>query len=76
MLEIGILSMNAKKASLTNGPQSRTLYGKLSINSHYYQFYSLLSLAMLVDEPVREKTNNLGSDQVRHKPGCTVTEAG
>ena len=27
-------------------------------------------------EPVREKTNNLDSDQVRHKPGCTVTESG
>ena len=27
-------------------------------------------------EPVHEKTNNLGSDQVRHKPGCTVTEDG
>ena len=27
-------------------------------------------------EPMREKTNNLGSDQVRHKPGCTVTEDG
>ena len=25
-------------------------------------------------EPVREKTNTLGSDQVRHKPGCAVTE--
>ena len=25
-------------------------------------------------EPVREKTNNLGSDQVQHKPTCTVTE--
>ena len=25
-------------------------------------------------EPVREKTNNLGSDQVRHKAGCTVKE--
>ena len=25
---------------------------------------------------MREKTNNLGSDQVRHKPGCTVTEDG
>ena len=25
-------------------------------------------------EPVREKTNNMGSDQVRHKPNCTVTE--
>ena len=28
------------------------------------------------NEPVHEKTNNLGSDQVRHKPVCTVTEAG
>ena len=27
-------------------------------------------------EPVREKTNSLGSDQVRHKLGCTVTENG
>ena len=27
-------------------------------------------------EPVREKTNNLGSDQVRHIPACTVTEDG
>ena len=27
-------------------------------------------------EPVREKTNNLGSDQARHKLGCTVTEDG
>ena len=30
----------------------------------------------IVYEPVNEKTNNLGSDQVRHKPGCTVTEDG
>ena len=27
-------------------------------------------------EPVREKTNNVGSDQVQHKLGCTVTEDG
>ena len=27
----------------------------------------------MIIEPVSEKTNNLGSDQVRHKPGCTVT---
>ena len=25
-------------------------------------------------ESVREKTDNLGSDQVRHKPACTSTE--
>ena len=27
-------------------------------------------------EPVREKTKNMGSDEVRHKPGYTVTEDG
>ena len=27
-------------------------------------------------EPVPEKTNNLGSDQVQHKSACTVTEDG
>ena len=27
-------------------------------------------------EFVREKTNNLGSDQVGYNPGCTVTEDG
>ena len=30
---------------------------------------------LLKYEPVREKTNNLGSDQVRHKPVCTATQA-
>ena len=33
-------------------------------------------LVNLLYEPVREKHNNLGSYQVRHKPGCTVTEDG
>ena len=31
---------------------------------------------MSVDEPLHEKTNNLGPNYVRHKPGCTVTEDG
>ena len=30
----------------------------------------------LVYEPPRGKTNNVVSEQVRHKSGCTVTEAG
>ena len=34
-----------------------------------------ITTVMLYD-PVREKTNNLGSDQVQHKLVCTVTEAG
>ena len=29
-----------------------------------------------VIEPVREKTNNLGSDEVGHKPSCTSTDDG
>ena len=29
-----------------------------------------------LNEPVGEKTNNLDSDQVRHKLGCTITEKG
>ena len=33
-----------------------------------------MALCVFLFEPVHEKTNNLGSDQVRHKPGCTVTE--
>ena len=28
------------------------------------------------NEPPRGKTNNVVSEQVRHKSGCTVTEAG
>ena len=37
---------------------------------------SLKDFKNLTIEPVREKTNNLDSDQVLHKPGCTVTEDG
>ena len=28
------------------------------------------------NEPPRGKTNNVVSKQIRHKPGCTSTEAG
>ena len=31
---------------------------------------------MMIFEPVCEKTNKLGFDQVRHKPGCSVTDNG
>ena len=34
------------------------------------------SLSRHIIEPVGEKTNTLGSDPVRHKPGCIVTEDG
>ena len=31
---------------------------------------------VVIFEPPRGKTNKVVSDQVRHKSGCTVTEAG
>ena len=31
---------------------------------------------LLIFEPSRGKTNNVVSEQVRHKPACTATEAG
>ena len=47
------------------------------ILSHVVEAFSDLLLSKLtILEPVHEKTNNLGSNQVRHKPGCTVTEDG
>ena len=30
----------------------------------------------IIIEPPRGKTNNVVSEQVRHNPGCTSTEAG
>ena len=41
-----------------------------------FQANDIPVLTCLIYEPVREKTNNLGSYQVRHKPACTVTEDG
>ena len=37
---------------------------------------NLQMLKIIGNEPVPEKSNSVGSDQVRHKPGCTVTEDG
>ena len=34
----------------------------------------IFHLNLIEFDPVREKINNLGSDQVRHKSACTVTE--
>ena len=31
---------------------------------------------LILNEPPREKTNNVVSAQIRHKPGCTSTEDG
>ena len=32
------------------------------------------TVGMFTNEPPRGKTNNVVSEQVRHKPACTVTE--
>ena len=34
----------------------------------------IMSGRVLVNEPPRGKTNNVVSEQVRHKPACTSTE--
>ena len=35
-----------------------------------------LTVHLLKNEPHRGKTNNVVSEQVRYKSGCTVTDAG
>ena len=34
----------------------------------------IATLILLLFEPPRDKTNNVGSEQVRHKPTCTSAE--
>ena len=41
-----------------------------------FQSSVIMCFQKIFNEPVHEKTNNLGSDQVRHKLGCTITEEG
>ena len=53
---------------------SSNIYSRFQFNSPSNQIHS--DLLRISNEPVREKTNNLDPDQVRHKPGCTVTEDG
>ena len=46
-------------------------------NVHYdNEGKMLVGWVCFTNEPVCEKINNLGSDPVRHKLGCTVTEDG
>ena len=58
------------------GEPCKLLCTNLAINFLLLCIGKLVSLKLKLLEPVHEKTNNLGSDQVRHKPGCTVTEDG
>ena len=57
------------------------LYVRQEVHEHVLRkvlIFSVRTKPVYIDkyEPVREKTNNLGSDQIRHKPGCTGTEDG
>ena len=45
-------------------------------NSNANALSNISSQVRINFEPVHKKTNNLGSDQVRHKLGCAVTEDG
>ena len=48
-----------------------------SVRRYCFCFIATININIeIVFEYVREKTNNLGSDQDRHKPGCTVKEDG
>ena len=57
-------------------PSSRLMKSSYPLIKMHLGLVILLWQAMYLFEPVREKTNNLGYDQVRHKSGCTVTEDG
>ena len=47
------------------------------ISKKYFMFLgNKYSRNQQIFEPSRGKTNNVVPDQVRHKPGCTVTEDG
>ena len=48
----------------------------MNISYYMYNIHVVDGYATVLFEPAREKTNNLGSDQVRHKAGCTGTEDG
>ena len=56
------------------------LYVYMDITDTYFMYRIDIILQLcgshLPFEHVRDKTNNLGSNQVRHKPACTASEAG
>ena len=58
--------------AVPDGPKSR--WGDFTVAPPL--IHIRVDYQMIIHEHVREKTNNLCSEQVRHKPGCTVTEDG
>ena len=49
---------------------------RLALMNQHHKVEVEVQCRETTSEPVREKTNNLGYDQVRHKLGCTVKEDG
>ena len=46
-----------------------------NVEEHSIQsFLYIVYVMSVINEPSRGKTNNVVSEQVRHKPGCTATE--
>ena len=43
-------------------------------NYNILKVANIIMVKQVIHEPPRGKTNNVVSDQVRHKPACTVTE--
>ena len=43
---------------------------------YFIEFLRCNSCLKVINEPPRGKTNNVVSEQVQHKSGCTVTETG
>ena len=52
------------------------MYFVLNANKWIFFYSTSYHVVEKLCEPMREKTNNLGSDQVQHKSACTVTEDG
>ena len=49
---------------------------KMTLNLPFTKFVACMEEQYIEDESRREKTNNMVSDQVRHKSTCTSTEDG
>ena len=62
---------------LLTGRATKNLHnGNVHYDNEGKMLVGLVCFTNEPDEPVREKTNNFGSNPVRHKLGCTVTEDG
>ena len=60
--------LHMKSLMLTAGP--------ITLHVFHHKPSEYCKEALNTFEPPRGKTNNMVSEQARHKPACTVTEAG